>query len=149
MKPLPPPEKLAALVSNVTQTMFGISFEPDSRTVPWPEMTWRTAVLPILGEHPVTVGLSSDADGCYSLGATMFGVGKDSVDSSMINDSLGELLNMTAGLVRTALALDQALGLPKILGGEAGRPAVPEGDHAVVLKAKSMGLVLWICEGLL
>ena len=29
MNPLPPPEKMAALVSGVTQTMLGLTFVPD------------------------------------------------------------------------------------------------------------------------
>jgi len=42
----------------------------------------------------------------------MFSCPASDVDPSMINDALRELVNMTAGLLRTELALDQALAVP-------------------------------------
>jgi hypothetical protein len=45
------------------------------------------------------------------------------------------------------MSLNQALGLPKILAG-ADAPPVPEASpQVVVLRAKSLGLALWIYEG--
>jgi hypothetical protein len=149
MHPLPPPTQLAALVSTVTKTMLGISFEPDQDPSREPLLRWRTAVLPIAGSVPLTVGLSSDESGCATLSSAMFACPRDEVDAGMMNDSLCELVNMTAGLIKTTLALDQALGLPKVLGpGELAASPGNAGNQAVILKAEGVGLVLWICEGL-
>jgi hypothetical protein len=134
---------MASLVSGVTQTMLGLTFTPDGATGPR-ELAWRTALLPIAGRRPLTVGLSSDRAGCSRLSAAMFACPAGDVDEPMMNDALCELVNMTAGLLKSAMSLDQALGLPKILPG-ADAPAVP--PQAVVLKADALGLVLWVYEG--
>ncbi len=144
---LPAPERLATLVSSVTQTMLGISFRPDAATRAGPPLDWRTAVLPIPGARPITVGLSSDPSGCAALSAALFSVAAEEVDDTMIRDSLCELLNMTAGLLKSMLALDQALGLPRMLAA-AGEPGFA-GSQAVVLRAERLGLVLWVTEGAL
>ena len=146
---LPPSEKMAELVSGVTQTMLGLTFVPDE-AVGHQKLSWRTAVLPIAGAHPITVGLSSDETGCSKLASAMFSCPAADVDASMMNDSLCELVNMTAGLLKSAMSLNQALGLPKILAGT-DAPGVPQekpgSPHVVVLKAEACGLVLWIYEG--
>ena len=148
MNPLPPPEKMASLVSGVTQTMLGLTFVPDG-TAGHGDLSWRTAVLPIAGERPLTVGLSSNQSGCSQLSAAMFACSPDEVDQTMMNDALCELVNMTAGLLKSVMSLNQALGLPKILSGDAA-PAVPSASpQVVVLKADGpLGLVLWIYEGI-
>jgi hypothetical protein len=146
MNPLPPPEKMASLVSGVTQTMLGLTFVPDNAKG-HRDLSWRTAVLPIAGARPLTVGLSSDQHGCSCLSAAMFACSPDEVDQNMMNDALCELVNMTAGLLKSVMSLNQALGLPKILAGQA--PTVPkESPHVIVLKADALGLVLWIYEGI-
>jgi len=138
---------MAALVTGVTETMLGLSFAPDKNGNPTDALVWRTAILPIPGSQPITVGLSSDEKGCQQLSSAMFGSPK--VDQSMMEDSLRELVNMTAGLVKSAMALDQPLGLPTIMEGKKVPPH-PRGDpgHSVVLRGKEIGLVLWIFEGL-
>jgi Chemotaxis phosphatase CheX len=146
---IPPPQKMASLVSNVTETMLGISFEPVVPSAPAPHLVWRTVMLPIPGATPITVGLSSDEPGCKKLGSAMFQVPFTEVDVSMMNDSLCELVNMTAGLLKSTLALDQPLGLPRV---------VPQNDphvqrahhpdtHVTVLRAKEVGLMLWVLQG--
>ncbi len=146
MQPLPPPEKMASLVSGVTETMLGLSFQPDSASG-HEGLTWRTAVLPIAGERPLTVGLSSDQHGCSQLSAAMFACPREQVDQTMMNDALCELVNMTAGLLKSVMSLNQALGLPKILAG-CDAPSVPSASpHVIVLKADALGLALWIYEG--
>ena len=110
---------------------------------------WRTVPLPIPGKHAITVGLSSDQAGCVRLGSAMFQVPLEAVDASMMDDSLCELANMTAGLLDTRL-LDQALGLPKVIPGTEdprGAAARAGESHATVLRAKEVGLVLPIPAG--
>ena len=146
MNPLPPPEKMAALVSGVTQTMLGLTFVPDGEHG-HDRLRWRTAVLPIAGQQPLTVGLSTDEEGCAQLSAAMFACPREQVDQPMMNDALCELVNMTAGLLKSVMSLNQSLGLPKILSGEEA-PSVPSASpHVIVLKADALGLVLWIYEG--
>jgi hypothetical protein len=67
----------------------------------------------------------------------------------MMDDSLRELVNMTAGLVKSSMLLDQALGLPRIMDGRQVPPS-PGGEpgHSVILRGREIGLVLWIFEGL-
>jgi len=137
---------MAALVSNVTETMLGLTFIPDS-TAAYRDLRWRTAVLPLAGPQPLTIGLSSDQEGCSRLSAAMFACPVVEVDQTMMNDALCELVNMTAGVVKSVMSLNQALGLPKILSGQAAPEIPAAGAHAVVLKADALGLVLWIYEG--
>jgi hypothetical protein len=138
---------MASLVSGVTKTMCGLVFEPD-QVADSSSLRWRTAVLPIPGDRPLTVGLSSDEAGISALSAAMFAIPRDQVDSSMMNDSLCELVNMTAGLLKSVMSLNQALGLPKILSGPDAPPVPsPANPHVVVLKAQALGLALWVYEG--
>jgi hypothetical protein len=111
---LPSPDKLAALVSSVTETMCGLSFAaagaPEGFT---PQ--WRTAALAIGGAKPILVALSADQASCSAIGAAMFGCPADTIDSGMAEDVLRELVNMTAGQIKRVLMLDEALGLPRIM----------------------------------
>lgn len=148
MKDLPSPDKLAELVSNVTQTMLGITFKPSNTNEAAKEHEWRTAVLPIDGGKPLVVGLSSDEPGCKALSSAMFACGAHEVDSAMMNDSLCELVNMTAGLLRSAMCLDQALGLPSMLSSSEEVAKLQEqGARRIKLKASEIGMILWIHEG--
>jgi hypothetical protein len=143
---LPDADTLATLVSNVTKTMCGISFAPaeiDDRTR---ELCWRIATLSINGARPLRVALSSSEDGCAALGSALFSMPKDALDQAMIDDSLCEVLNMAAGQIKGALALDQALGLPKIVTA-ADLPADRALNEGVVLRSRgSFGLLIWITE---
>jgi hypothetical protein len=146
---LPPPEKMAQVVSGVTQTMLGLTFHPDANNSPWDHLVWRAAVLPIPGSRPLTVGLSSDRVGCTSLSAAMFQVQSADVSDDMMSDALCELVNMTAGLLKSQLKLEQALGLPRVVPeGQPPVPAPPPETNRVVLRAEKVNLVLWVFEGL-
>jgi hypothetical protein len=146
---IPTPQKMASLVSNVTETMLGISFEPVLPVTPAPHLVWRTAMLPIKGAVPITVGLSSDEPGCIKLSSAMFQVASSEVDSSMMNDALCELVNMTAGLLKSTLGLDQTLGLPRMVSQDdpSVKAAHAPSTHLTVLRAKEVGLMLWILQG--
>jgi CheY-specific phosphatase CheX len=146
---LPPPEKMARIVSNVTETMLGITFEAVPSAAAATNLTWRTVMLPITGKVSLTVGLSSDEQGCIKLGSAMFSVQPKDVDQEMMNDALKELVNMTAGLIRTTLSLDQALGLPKVVPAtDPNVIAAHAKTSLTVLRAKEVGLMLWILQGL-
>ncbi len=149
MNPMPKAERLAALVSNVTETMLGISFVPSPQEVAHPALDWRTAIMLVDGPRPVSVGLSSDESGCTKLAAAMFGCKVDAVDLGMVNDALRELVNMTAGLLKREMALDQALTVPRIVGDRKSLDEIASQHPALVLVAREVGIALWACDGLL
>ncbi len=104
--------EMARIVSQVTEPVLGITFS-EARDAPLKVGTgWKTAALPIEGGNPLTVAVAADDACCRQLGATMFATKAEVVDDTMVNDALCELVNMTAGLVKSALRIDQALGLP-------------------------------------
>lgn len=146
---LPPPDAMAAIVSGVTETMLGLTFRADLDGAAWSQLMWRAAVLPIAGASPITVGLSSDRPGCEALGARMFQVRPELLSDEMLSDSLCELVNMTAGLLKAHLRLEQPLGLPKLMPQDEPAFARSAGRSCIVLRAESLGLVLWVFEGLL
>jgi len=133
-----PAERLAASVSRVTGTMLGRTFQPAATTQP--PTLWRTVVLPIPGKRPISVALSSDRAGCAALAAAMLGLEEDELDVSMIDDFLRELLNMTAGQIKHELALDAALGLPRIVDG--GQTFQLAGWSHHILDSNSVNLVV-------
>jgi hypothetical protein len=142
---LPDAGTLAQLVSNVTQTMCGISFSAAAGESPSTELCWRVATLPIRGERPLRVVLSSSRRGCAALGAALFSCPPDTLDDGMIEDSLRELLNMAAGQIKGVLALDQALGLPEIVAGNEESARVLK--LGVVLRSQDdLGLLIGISE---
>lgn len=146
---LPDAQTLASLVSNVTQTMCGITFEPAVSDLPDPSLCWKIALLPITGARPLQIALSSDQSGCAALGAALFSCAPEDLDGTMIDDSLRELLNMAAGQIKSALSLDQTLGLPQVVAepelSQASARALHEG---VVLRSRGdVSLLIWISEG--
>ena len=140
---------LAALVSNVTETMCGIRFEPVTALQADPGAGWRVARLPISGKRPLNVALCCDDAGSSVLGAALFSCAPDSLDGPMLDDSLCELLNMSAGQIKSALALDQALGLPRMVKGtDLPTKLTTALREGTILRARGeVNLVLWITEG--
>lgn len=139
---LPTNEVVAELVSSVTKTMIGISFNTQGSKILEPDPTWCAAMLPVGGEHPVTFALSSDAQSCAKIGAQMFMCSPREIQSEMIADGMKELLNMTAGQMTRRLKLDQALGLPVIVGAQQVRPTGTEPWRVVVLQSGPVNLVV-------
>jgi hypothetical protein len=139
-------DRLARSVSRVTATMLGKQFRPAD---PAPTVErWRTVVLSIPGAKPLTVALSSDRKGCAALASAMLGMDAEGLGVAMIEDFLRELLNMTAGQIKLELALDQALGLPRVLADDAVFvPARPWAHH--VLDSGSINLVVSLIDAVL
>lgn len=147
MKDLPSPEILASLVSTVTETMFGLSFQIASSKdeTPWSDdPPWRMAVLPIAGPRPLRVALASDEDGGIALGGAMFAAEPKDVDPQMVSDSLSELVNIIAGQVKSAMGLDQSLGLPKILEPGAAPGSQEAGWRSATLQSGSTTVRVWV-----
>jgi CheY-specific phosphatase CheX len=134
-----PSDRLARSVSRVTVTMLGLTFRA---VVPATKVElWRTAVLTIPGTRPITVALSSDRRGCAALTSAMLGMDEDGLGVEMIDDFMRELVNMTAGQIKLELALDQALGLPRMIDGDE-LFASPKGWAHHVLDSDSINLVV-------
>jgi hypothetical protein len=148
MTNMPDAKTLATLVSNVTETMCGISFEPANAADHVDTACWRLAVLPFKGLRPIRILLSSDQNGCAALGSALLGTPGAKLDPSMIDDSLCELLNMAAGQIKRALAVDQALGLPRIVSGEAGQALFRTArNQGTILRSRgSFELLIWVME---
>jgi Chemotaxis phosphatase CheX len=155
MSRLPSPEDLAKLVSYVFDVMLTLRCElVGRRPVREGETTqdrlqglaWRTAVLPIDGNQPLTVALSSDEQGCLALGAALFACAKTAVDLEMIDDTLRELVNMIGGQVRSAIAKDHSLGLARIDATNHGGIHQPEATYheCVVLRAGTFELAVQV-----
>ena len=146
---LPDPDTLATLVSNVTNTMCGISFQADRDYRPDGDVYWRLATLSIPGQRSLVVTLCSSREGCQALGAALFSCSVESLDQSMMDDSLCELLNMAAGQIKGALGLDQALGLPKISEEPDASVRVARAlEEGVMLRSpENHGLLIWVSEG--
>jgi CheY-specific phosphatase CheX len=110
-----PADRIATATSRVTHTMIGRTFRLTRRQLP---ELWRTAMLSIPGERPMTIAMSSDREGCVTLAAAMLKCEEGDLDIAMVDDFMRELVNMTAGQIKAELSLDQALGLPRVIDGE-------------------------------
>lgn len=133
--------EIARIVSQVTGQMLGITFTV-SDLPPNVDSTWKCAALPINGAVPLTVSVTADAPCARQVGSRMFAIALDRVDEQMIADSLCEVVNMAAGLLKSALRIDQPLGLPKM---RASVPFASPADawHCHFLKAEGgLNLVL-------
>lgn len=112
MSKLPSPETLAALVSNVTGTMFGTTFVPADGEVRGESLCQQMVMMRLPADREITVVLSSDEMGSRSLSAAFLRRAPEQVTQGMIDDVIAELLNMIAGQISTALDLKHLIGLP-------------------------------------
>lgn len=130
-----PADRIATSLSRITTPMMGRTFLSNAGERPEP---WRAAVLRIAGDPPLMIALSSDRTGCATLAAAMLKCDAHEVDLDMIDDFLRELVNMTAGMIRRELRIDQELGLPRASAGL--RSDVVWTHH--VLRSESIRLVV-------
>lgn len=148
LRSLPGPEVLAGLVSEVMQTMFSIGFgfdEPSGITPPWRDTeTWRTLGVPIAGGVPVVVIVASDRAGATRLATAMFDCPQEDVDGAMIDDALGELVNIVAGQLKPSLGPDRVLGLPQVLMAGAGLAAEDAPWRAAFLSTRQGDVRVWV-----
>lgn len=143
-KPLPSREALAALVSNVTRTMLGIQLTPELALPAAPPRDPRGAVLFLPGPRPLTVALAADEPACITLAGAMFSCRPHQVDESMMCDSISELVNIVAGVTKSALALDQALGLPRLVKDASSLMADETAWRSARLGQGGTPAVLWV-----
>jgi len=137
-------ERVATLVSSVTQKLVGLRFALAPRGEIPGTHCWRAAVLEV-GDRALGVALSSDQRGCTALGAALFELAAANVSPTIINDSLAELVNITAGQLKMALRIDKALGLPRVVD----RPERPSAGRWRVIRLRGEGaleILVWITE---
>jgi hypothetical protein len=149
MSKLPDPETLAALVSNVTRTMCGVTFVPGDAMERGESICRQMVTIPLHGDPNVILVLASDAQGSRALGAAFFGRSPAEVTPQMVADAIAELLNMVAAQISTALGSNHTLGLP-------ARTTLPEiaaaggglllSDAALLHSEGAIDLGLWILE---
>jgi len=122
------------MVNSVTTTMMNVKFA----LVPEPRIVepFRRAVLPIQAKK-LAVVVTGDEPSCKKLGARLFSMTPAEIDVSMMEDTLRELANITAGQVKRAMSIDSALGLPRIVKGDADWGGTPGGQQLIVLRADS------------
>ena len=145
---IPAAKELAALLSEVTSTMLGMPFEASAEAEHIELLCWRSAVLPIGQGEELQVALASNQAGCALLGSRMFQVQLAEVDAGMIDDTLRELVNMTAGMIKRAVGADMALGLPRIVSQSRPDQLACEGWRRVCLRTRdgAVELVLFVSD---
>lgn len=124
------------MVNSVTTTMMNVKFG----LVAQPRLIepFRRAVLPINAPaKQLAVVVSGDEPSCKLLGARLFSMAPKDVDVAMMEDTLRELANITAGQVKRAMAIDCALGLPRIVVGAQPWAQALGGQQLIVLRAIS------------
>src|SRR5689334_23323591 len=117
--PLPDLAAVATLVSGVTETMFKLPFTLEHAEGPGAHRedstNWRTLGLVLSGRRPLHVAISSDATSGRQLASTMFQCELSEVDPVMVDDALGELVNILAGQLKLVMGLDDDMGLPHVV----------------------------------
>lgn len=144
--------EIARIVSRVTEPVLGVTFvaseASSAEKCGTTDVPWRTATLPIDGTTPLTVAVSADEACARILGCEMFATPADGLDDDMVDDALCELVNMTAGLLKSAMHIDQPLGLPSMRRGG----VVSEGDTTWShhhMRAGELNLVLTVATRIL
>ena len=133
MTPSLDPSALAQMVTEVTEAMFGASFAlvddalvddalvddalVDDALVSTARgaAEWRTVGIDMTGDKRLVVALSTDKDSAIELGAAMFSCPPAQVDGAMVDDALGEIVNILAGQMKVTLGSAYVLGLPQVL----------------------------------
>ena len=105
---------LARMITEVTQSIFGASFALVGDTMS-SDSAWRTIGIRIYGPTPLLVALSADESSATELSAAMFSCPQAEVDGAMIDDALGEIVNIVAGQMKVTLGVNHALGLPGVV----------------------------------
>ncbi|MDX2018925.1 MAG: chemotaxis protein CheX [Deltaproteobacteria bacterium] len=137
-------KKLVSCVSDVTAAICGIKFMPGSLVE---GDAWIAACLPIKGGVPITIALLSDESCSRALAAGMLQMEPHDLDRLLIEDTLREILNMVAGQVKTALNLDQALGLPTIVAPAELNNRLANGSRRIGLASGPLSLMLALAPG--
>jgi hypothetical protein len=120
-----------------------VAAAPHRSLPPHPDGSWRMAILPIPGPRPVSVAVASELAGALLLASVMFGTPAGSVEREVADDSLKELANIVAGQIKSLLAPDQLLGLPRVASADAIGQQITNW-RAAKLKKNGRDVPIWI-----
>jgi CheY-specific phosphatase CheX len=125
------------------QASCGLSFNPagDEAISAKP---WRTAALPIKGGTPMTVAIGADETACFAMASGLLQMAPNELDPGMVEDSLREILNMVAGHIKRAMAIDLALGLPEIVPFTEMERRMKAGGQRVAVTTGRVNLTVWV-----
>jgi CheY-specific phosphatase CheX len=125
------------------QASCGLSFNPagDEAISAKP---WRTAALPIKGGTPMTVAIGADETACFAMASGLLQMAPNELDPGMVEDSLREILNMVAGHIKRAMAIDLALGLPEIVPFTEMERRMKSGGQRVAVTTGRVNLTVWV-----
>ena len=148
MPTLPDPTILAKLISNVTQTMCGTTFTPGDPLERGESLCGQMVMVPLKGERNFTVVVASDQAGTRALASALFGMAEGELTPELINDAIGELLNMVSGQISQMLQLNLHLGLPRptTLGELISSGGDGIADATLFRSAGKVDLWLWVFE---
>jgi hypothetical protein len=136
-------EGLARMVSDVAVTMLGNAFMVSTVREVEAGLAARTALITV-GEGVLTVGLSCNRRGLVILCAALMAGTGVKVDDALMDDSLRELANMTAGRIKRIMCPEQRLGLPRVVDGSHPAESSAGGWRHVRLRAGTVEMVLWL-----
>lgn len=111
-RPVPTHVMLAKLISQVTQNIIGLSTKVAKGRRAESADFFRTAFLPLDGNNLV-IALSAARQSGAAIASAWFACSQAAIDDRMIEDALGEMLNMTGALVTDAIGLSKALVPPQ------------------------------------
>jgi Chemotaxis phosphatase CheX len=132
-----------SIVSNVTHTMCGMSFQASNAGEDDLE-PWCAVELALKDGHRLCVALASDEIGCRTLAARMFQCETSSLDGGMVEDTMRELSNIVAGQIKRALGIDEALALPQLLPKTALKTSLALGGwQRWPMLSEAVRLTLW------
>lgn len=109
-------DTLAAIASEAAAAMFSIDLEPlsetDSRSIS--HRGRRAVLLRLMGAPEIMLALVADSEAGAMLASSIFEVAPEDADGAMVDDSLRELANIFAGQVKSMVAPEHHIGLPRV-----------------------------------
>ena len=109
-------DTLGAIATEAAAAMFSLQLEPttesDADAMNRPGR--HTVVLRLHGVPAIFLSLGCDREAGAEIAHTIFEVSVDQTDDAMIDDALRELANIFAGQVKSMLAPDHEIGLPRV-----------------------------------
>ena len=92
----------------------------------------------------MTVAIGADEPGCFAMASGLLQMAPNELDPGMVEDSLREILNMVAGHIKRAMAIDLALGLPEIVPFTEMERRMKAGGQKVAVTTGRVNLTVWV-----
>lgn len=131
---------LERIAGDIWAAMLGLELKPSHDvTTHDPEERVVTGLVQITGEWEGAVSVQASERFANRAASLMFGMEQDEVGTEEVNDTVGELANMTGGNVKSMLPGTQQLSLPSVTSGR---------DYAVSLPGTvTTGRLSLDCDG--